>query len=66
VYLHYAHAIGLQRLAALLGEIFALSISEGAISNLLARARQPLVATAATISVTVTASRVVCCDETSV
>lgn len=65
VYLHYARAIGLQRLAVLLGEIFALSISEGAISNLLARVREPLVAAAATISATVTASRVVCCDETS-
>jgi transposase len=65
VYLHYAHAIGLERLAALMGEMFALSISEGAISNMLARVRAPLVAAAATIAATVTASRVVCCDETS-
>ena len=65
VYLHYAHAIGLERLAALMGEIFALSISEGALSNMLARARAPLLATAATIRETVTASRVVCSDETS-
>ena len=65
VYLHYAHAIGLERLAALMGEIFALSISEGAISNMLARVREPLVAAAAAIAETVTASRVVCCDETS-
>ena len=54
VYLHYAHAIGLERLAALMGEIFALSISEGAISNMLARAREPLLAAAATIRETVT------------
>jgi transposase len=65
VYLHYAHAIGLERLAALLGEMFALSISEGAISNMLARARDPLLAAAAAIRATVTASEVVCCDETS-
>jgi transposase len=65
VYLHYAHAIGLERLAALLGEMFALSISEGAISNMLARAREPLLAAAAAIRATVTASEVVCCDETS-
>jgi transposase len=65
VYLHYAHAIGLERLAALMGEIFALSISEGAISNLLARAREPLLAAAAAIRATVTASEVVCSDETS-
>ena len=65
VYLHYAHAIGLERLAALMGEMFALSISEGAISNMLARARDPLLAAAAAIRDTVTASRVICSDETS-
>jgi transposase len=65
VYLHYAHAIGIQRLALLMDEIFSLSISEGAISNILARAREPLLAAAATIRDTVTASSVVCSDETS-
>jgi transposase len=65
VYLHYAHAIGMERLATLMGEIFALSISEGAISNILARAREPLLAAAATIRATVLASPVVCSDETS-
>jgi len=65
VYLHYAHAIGLERLAALMGEVFALAISEGAISNILARARAPLLGAAAAITGTVTASAVVCCDETS-
>jgi transposase len=65
VYLHYAHAIGLERLAALMGEMFALTISEGAISNMLARARDPLLAAATAIRQTVTASEVVCSDETS-
>ncbi len=48
VYLHYAQAIGLERLAALMGDLFGLAISEGAISNMLARAREPLLAAAAT------------------
>jgi len=39
VYLHYAHAIGMERLTLLMEELFGLSISEGAISNILARAR---------------------------
>lgn len=65
VYLHYAHAIGLERLSALMSEMFALTISEGAISNMLARAREPLLAAAAAIRETVTASPVVCSDETS-
>ncbi len=56
----------MQRLALLMNELFALSISEGAISNILARARQPLLDAAATIEKVVLASPVVCCDETSV
>ena len=65
VYLHYAHAIGLERLAALMGDIFGLVISEGAITNMLARAREPLLAAAAAVEAAVTASAVVCSDETS-
>ena len=65
VYLHYAHAIGLERLCALMGEMFALTISEAAISNMLLRAREPLLVAAAAIRETVTASPVVCSDETS-
>ena len=38
VYLHYAHAIGMERLSTLMDETFSLSIGEGAISNMLARA----------------------------
>jgi transposase len=65
VYLHYAHVIGLERLAALMGELFALTISEGAINNMLARARKPSQAAAAVICQTVTTSAVACSDETS-
>ena len=64
VYLHYAQAIGLERLRAVLGEIFGLSISEGALSNILARAQPPMEAEAARIARDVRASRVVCSDET--
>ena len=66
VYLHYAHAIGMERLALLMNELFALSISEGAISNILARAREPLLDASAAIEKVVLASPVVCSDETSV
>jgi len=64
VYLHYAQAIGLERLRAVLGEIFGLSISEGALSNILARAQPSLEAEAARITNAIRASRVVCSDET--
>ena len=66
VYLHYAHAIGMERLALLMNELFSLSISEGAITNILARARQPLLDATATIEKVVLASPVICSDETSV
>jgi transposase len=66
VYLHYAHAIGMERLALLMDELFSLSISEGAISNILARAREPLLAATAAIEKVVRASPIVCSDETSV
>ena len=65
VYLHYAHAISMERLVTLLDELFSLSISEGAISNILARAREPLLAATAAIEAVVLASPVVCSDETS-
>ena len=66
VYLHYAHAIGMERLVTLMDELFSLSISEGAISNILARGREPLLAATAAIERVVIASPVVCSDETSV
>ena len=66
VYLHYTHAIGMERLATVMDEIFGLSISEGAISNILARAREPLLAATAAIEKVVLASPVICSDETSV
>jgi transposase len=66
VYLHYAQAIGIERLRLVFGELFGLSISEGAICNMLARAQAPLEAAASAISALVTASDVVASDETSV
>jgi transposase len=66
VYLHYAHAIGLERLAGLFGEIFGLAISEGALCNILARAQAPLAAAAQAIEAQVKAAEVVGSDETSV
>jgi transposase len=66
VYLHYGHAIGMERLALLMNELFSLSISEGAICNILARAREPLLDATAAIEKVVLASPVICSDETSV
>jgi len=74
IYLHYAQAIGLERLRLVLAEIFGLSIpldalasgSEGALCNILARASAPLSAAAHAIAAQVTAAVVIASDETSV
>lgn len=66
VYLHYAQAIGLERLKLVLEEIFGLTISEGALTNILARAQEPLEAAAAAIKAEVVAADTVASDETSV
>jgi transposase len=65
VHLHVTQAIGFERLARLLEEVFGLRISEGAIANLMARAQTPLAASAATIAAEVRTSKVVASDETS-
>jgi transposase len=50
VHLHVTQAIGFERLARLLAEVFGLTISEGAIGNILARAKTPLLAATAPIA----------------
>ena len=65
VHLHVTQAIGFERLAQLLDEVFGIRISEGAIANLIGRAQAPLAASAATIAAEVRASPVVASDETS-
>ncbi len=65
VHLHVTQAIGFERLARLLEEVFGVRLSEGAIANLLARAQTPLAASAETIAAEVRASKVVASDETS-
>ena len=69
LHLHITQAISFQRLARLLGEVFGLAISEGAITNILARARTPLLAAAAPMAAPMAAavrpSAVVGSDETS-
>jgi transposase len=65
IHLHVTQAIGFRRLAQLMAEVFGLSISEGAIAGILARAEAPLLAATAPIAAAVRASAVVGSDETS-
>ncbi len=65
VHLHVTQAISFERLVRLLDEMFGVTISEGAIANILARAEPALTAAAAAIADEVRASPVIASDETS-
>ena len=65
LHLHITQAISFERLARLMREVFGLTISEGAIANILARAQAPLLAAAAPMAAAVRASAVVGSDESS-
>ena len=65
IHLHVTQAISFERLSRLLGEVFGVAVSEGAIANILARAQKPLVTAAAPIAAAERASAVVGSDETS-
>jgi transposase len=64
-YLHGCHMVGFKRLTELCDGLFGLTISQGAISNILARAARPFAASAETIAAEVRASEVIASDETS-
>jgi transposase len=65
VHLHMTQAIGFARLVQMMAEVFGLSISEGAIANILARAKPRLGAAAAAIAEHVRQAPVIASDETS-
>jgi transposase len=65
VYLRYAHAVSYQRLAALFGHLFGLEISEGALANLLARAKPLFDGAAKRLRTRLRRARLICSDETS-
>lgn len=64
-YLRYCHAISYGRLSRLMGELYGLTISEGAIANLLKRIQSPLATPVAQIVERLRSTRLVCSDETS-
>lgn len=64
-YLRYGHAISYERLHQLLDEVFNLSISEGALANLLGRVHRQLSEPMDEIQAHLQQSRLICSDETS-
>jgi transposase len=63
--MRYSHGISYNRMQQMLLEIFGLEISEGAIANLLTRAKGQLESEVEGILKAVRSSRLVCSDETS-
>jgi transposase len=63
-YLHGCQMVGFKRLTELCEGLFGLTLSEGAISNMLLRAGQPFGAAAQQIAPTVRSSEVIASDET--
>jgi transposase len=64
-YLHGCQMVSFKRLTELFEGMFGLTISEGAISNMLARMGEPFGAAAEEIAATVRGSEVIASDETS-
>ncbi len=66
MYLRFVHAISYRRLSRLLGELFGLAISEGALDAAFRRGKPHVDADVAAILARLRRARVVCSDETSV
>ncbi len=66
MYLRFVHAISYQRLSRLLGELFGLKISEGALDAAFRRGKLHVDADVAAILTRLRCARVICSDETSV
>lgn len=64
-YLHGAQMVSYGRMTEVLGGLFGLKVSEGAIANMLARTAEPFAAKAGEIAETVRSSPVIASDETS-
>ena len=64
-YLHGCQMVGFKRLTELCEGLFGLTLSQGAISNMLLRAGKPFGAAAQQIAATVRSSEVIASDETS-
>ena len=63
--MRYGHGISYSRMQQMLGEVFGLEISEGAIANLLLRVKEQLQSSVDGIVQRLRSSRLVCSDETS-
>ncbi|SMD04739.1 Transposase IS66 family protein [Novosphingobium sp. B1] len=64
-YLHHSHHVGFERLSRIAGELFGLTISEGAIANMFRRLRTSMDAATAAIRAKSLKARIIASDETT-
>ncbi len=64
IYLRFTQGVALERLSRLMKDLFGLSISEGALVNILSAARKPFAAASAAIRSRLLSGTVICSDET--
>jgi len=64
LYLRFTQGVAYERLSRLMGDLFGLSISEGALVNIVAAARQRFAAASAAIRARLLNGTVICSDET--
>jgi transposase len=64
IYLRFTQNVGFERLSRLMGNVFGLDISEGALVNILSAAREPFAAANAAIRARLLSGSVICSDET--
>src|SRR5271165_2875274 len=64
IYLRFTQNVGFERLSRLIGNVFGLDISEGALVNILSAAREPFAAASAAIRARLLSGSVICSDET--
>lgn len=65
MYLHHSHHISFERLSRIMGELFGLKISEGAVSNLFQRFTGAIAAARDAIAAEIRRAKVVASDETA-
>ena len=64
IYLRFTQGVGFERLSRLMKDVFGLDISEGALVNILSKARESFAATSAAIRARLLSGTVICSDET--
>ena len=65
MYLHHSHHVGFERLSRMMGELFGLAISEGAIANAARRAGGAMDAARTAIREKLVTARIIASDETT-